>query len=253
MAKQISLVTIFVLLNMGLGRMFQASLDASCFSELSILAITSFVFWNFSAKQIRTWGGKWAVTSTGKNLLIQSGLGLSASMVNIIIGQVLVVFLMTTIYNCTSPSFNVLNASLTNNVAVNLLCYFALLFYFIQKGRNPESAPKNVIEKTNHRISVSKKGFQFLLEPHEIIYVETSNNCVVLHTEKGKFVKYQSLKSLSEHLCPDTFKRVHRSYLVNADFVDRIQKNQSGDGRLHLKTGDHIKFSRTYQQQLVQI
>lgn len=246
MPKQISLVSIFVLLNMGFGRMFQESLGATCFSELSILAITSFFFWNSSARQIKTWGRKWAATSSGKNLMIQGGLGLSASVLNIIIGQVLVVFLMTTVYNCTSPSFNVLNASLTNNIAVNLLCYFALLFYFVQSTKDKTPSQLPVPEPSDKRIAVSKNGFQFSLHPEEIIYVETSNNCVVLYTEKGKFVKYQSLKSLAQVLCPETFKRVHRSYLVNTAFVDHIQKNHSGDGKLHLKTGDSIKFSRTY-------
>lgn len=250
MSKRISLISTFVLLNMGLGRLFQESLGSSCFSELSILAITSFFFWNSSARQIKSWSGKWAITSSGKNLLIQGGLGLSASMVNIIVGQVLVVFLMTTIYNCTSPSFNMLNASLTNNIAVNLLCYFALLFYFVHSEKTKDPIPA---QPGDTRIPVSKKGFQFHLQPQEIIYVETSNNCVVLHTEKGKFVKYQSLKSLSKLLCPETFKRVHRSYLVNSQFIDHIQKNNSGDGMLKLKTGDDLKFSRTYLQELSHI
>nr|WP_299382436.1 LytTR family DNA-binding domain-containing protein [Allomuricauda sp.] len=246
MPTQITLISVFVLLNLGLGRLFQESLGSSCISELSILAITSFFFWNASAHKIKTWSQKWAVTSSGTNALIQGGLGLSASLINIVIGQMLVVLLMTTIYNCTSPSFNFLNASLTNNVAVNLLCYFALLFYFIQAGKKQD----NTKEEIREPISVSKKGMRFLLQPEEIIYVETSNNCVVLHTQKGKFVKYQSLKSLSDYLCPDTFRRVHRSFLVNFNFIDSVQKNHNGDGKLHLKTGEAIKFSRTYQESL---
>lgn len=253
MAKRISLISIFVLLNMGIGRMFQESLGMSCFSELSILAITSFFFWNVSAKQIKVWAGKWAVDTKGKNIFIQGGIGLSASAINILIGQVLVIFLMTTIYNCTSPSFNMLNASLTNNVAVNLLCYFSLLFYSVEvkkDDKTPEDIEK-ILE--NKRVSVSKKGSQFLLEPQEIVYVETSNNCIVLHTQKGRFVKYQSLRSFSQSVCPNTFKRIHRSYLVNSEFIDHIQKNTSGDGMLRLKTGDDLKFSRTYLQELINI
>ncbi len=232
---------------MGIGRMFQESLGMACFSELSILAITSFFFWNASAKQIKKWGNKWTVTSSGRNILIQSGLGLSASALNIIVGQVLVVFLMTTVYQCTSPSFDILNASLTNNIAVNLLCYFLLLFCFVDiKKEEAIAISQNGNTESNFRLSVSKNSSQFLLSPQEIIYVETSNNCIVLHTEKGKFVKYQSLKSLSVELCPKTFKRVHRSYLVNSDLIAHIQKNHNGDGILHLTTGDAIKFSRTY-------
>lgn len=249
MAKHVSLVTIFVLLNMGIGRMFQVSLGATCFSELSILAITSFVFWNISAKQIKKWATKWTVDTSGKNFLIQGGIGLSATAINILIGQVLVVYLITTVYNCTTPNFNLLTASLTNNIAVNLLCYFSLIFYFvgIKKEGSAPFQNENIEKK---RIAVSKKGAQFLLKPQEIVYVETSNNCIVLHTQKGKFVKYQSLRSFSQSMCPNTFKRIHRSYLVNSEFIDRIQKNNSGDGKLHLKTGDDLKFSRNYLQEL---
>lgn len=237
---------------MGIGRMFQESLGVACFSELSILAITSFLFWNASAKQIKKWGDKWTVTSSGRNILIQSGLGLSASALNIIVGQVLVVFLMTAVYQCTSPSFDMLNASLTNNIAVNLLCYFLLLFCFVDiKKEEAITISQNRNAENNFRLSVSKNGSQFFLSPQEIIYVETSNNCIILHTEKGKFVKYQSLKSLSEALCPKTFKRIHRSYLVNSDLIEHIQKNHSGDGIVHLKTGDDIKFSRTYFNTLI--
>lgn len=247
MPKRISLITVFVLLNMGVGRMFQESTGLACFSELSILAITSFCFWNASAQQIKKWGHKWMVNASGKNILIQSGLGLSASAINIVIGQVLVVFLMSTVYQCTSPSFNLLNASLTNNIAVNILCYFLLMFFLVETKKEGTSiVSQNGSLEDDGRVSVSKKRSQFLLHPEEIIYVETSNNCIVLHTKKGKFVKYQSLKSFSQKLCPKTFKRVHRSYLVNLDLIERIQKNHNGDGVLHLKTGHNLKFSRTY-------
>ncbi|WP_181899485.1 LytR/AlgR family response regulator transcription factor [Flagellimonas nanhaiensis] len=161
---------------------------------------------------------------------------------------------MTQVYQCTSPSFSMLNASLTNNIGVNLLCYFTLLFYFIHiDKKDPEAEEEMEGTERPHRVSVSKRGLQFLLEPQQIVYVETSNNCVVLHTEKGKFVKYQSLKSFSNELCSKSFRRVHRSYLVNAAFVEHIQKNHSGDGRLYLSTGDQIRFSRTYQEEVRQI
>ncbi|MBO0320844.1 LytTR family transcriptional regulator [Muricauda sp. CAU 1633] len=242
MSKTISLISVFVLLNMGIGRMFQASLGIPCFSELSILAVTSFVFWAASAKQIKVWAQKWSFNPHSKSLLIQGGLGLSASALNIIVGQVLVVFLMTTVYQCTSPSFNLLNAGLTNNVAVNLLCYFFLLFHFV----GTESKSTETKSEKATQIKVSKKGMQFMLQPKEIVYVETSNNCIVLHTEKGKFVKYQSLRVFQKQVCPTEFKRIHRSYLVNRVFIDHYRKNKNGDGVLFLKNGSALKFSRTY-------
>ncbi len=244
MLKPLSLITFFVILNMGIGRMFQESLGIVCFSELSILAITSFFFWSLSAKQVKEWSQKWAITTHGRNFFIQGGLGMSATVLNIVLGQLLVIFVMTTVYQCTSPSFDFLNASLTNNVAVNLLCYFALLFYFTDTKSTPQKQP--LAKTANRPIKVTKKGAQFVLAAEEVIYVEASNNCIVFHTEKGKFVKYQSLKSLSESLCPTTFKRIHRSCLLNISFVDSFQKNKNGDGTILLKTGEQLKFSRTY-------
>ncbi|WP_431174370.1 hypothetical protein [Flagellimonas flava] len=41
--------------------------------------------------------------------------------------------------------------------------------------------------------------------------------------------------------------------MVNSEFIVHIQKNHSGDGKLKLKTGDDLKFSRTYLQELGQI
>ena len=242
MSKPISFISVFVLLNMGIGRMFQESLGIPCFSELSILAITSFVFWTAAARQIKVLAQKWSFAPHSKTLLIQGSLGLSASALNIIVGQLLVVFLMTTVYQCTSPSFNLLNAGLTNNIAVNLLCYFFLLFHFVGTESKSTVAPS---AKTK-QIRVSKNGMQFMLLPREIMYVETSNNCIVLHTEKGKFVKYQSLRSFKKLVCPQNFKRTHRSYLVNCIFIDHFQKNKNGDGILYLKNGTALKFSRTF-------
>ena len=242
MPKPISLISVFVLLNMGIGRMFQESLGIPCFSELSILAITSFVFWTASAKQIKVWSQKWSFNPHSKSLLIQGGLGLSASALNIIMGQLLVVFLMTTVFQCTSPSFNLLNAGLTNNIAVNLLCYFFLLFHFVGNESNSTTSTSEKPEQ----IKVSKNGRQFILHPKEILYVETNNNCIVLHTEKGKFVKYQSLLAFQKQVSSNNFGRVHRSYLVNSNCIDSFQKNKNGDGTLYLKNGAKLKFSRTY-------
>lgn len=254
MSKPISLISIFVLLNMGIGRMFQVSLGATCFSELTILAVTSFVFWTFSAQYIKVWAQNWEQKPVGKALVLQGGLGITATATNILIGQALVVFMMTVVFRCASPNFNLLHAGLTNNIAVNLFCYFALLFYFVSKERNPKiDTPITPISGKKIQVEVSRNGSHFLLVPEEIRYIEASNNCIVLHTERGVFVKYQSLRSVEKILGSKTFKRVHRSYLVNTDSIDCLQKNSSGDGILHLKNGDKIKFSRTYRKNLVEV
>ena len=249
MKSDLSIVTAFVLLNMGIGRLFQESLSVVCFSELSIIAFSGFFFWNISSNRIPSWANSWNLFQNPKHLFTQGGLGLTTIVLYTLVSQALLIFLMTTIYNCTSPSFDLLNASLTNNVAVNLLCYFSLLFYFhVEDERKVASE----VLLAHEKISVSKAASKFLISPMEVVYVEASNNCIVLHTEKGKFVKYQSLKSFQSKLSKLHFKRTHRSYLVNTGFIECIKKNKSGDGILKLRNGDTIKFSRTYQNEIPQ-
>ena len=163
---------------------------------------------------------------------------------------------MTVLFSCTSASFELLNLSLTNNVAVNLLCYFSLLFYFLYSKKELEINQDSMVPldaSGDQKISVSKSGYKFLLSPEELIYIETANNCVVLHTESGKYVKYQSLKSLQAELPGNIFKRIHRSYLVNTEYIRGVQRNKSGDGFLKLLTGEKIRFSRTYQKEIPQL
>jgi len=256
MKKQLSIISLFVLLNMGVGRLFQESLSVVCFTELLIIAITGFLFWTATAKLIQKGAFKWNMLKSKKDFMVQGGLGLSTVALHILISQAMVIFLMTILFSCTSSSFDLLNLTLTNNVAVNLLCYFSLLLYFLYSKREMTADQSDLaISATNgnSKISVSKSGFKFLLSPEELIYVETANNCIVLHTELGKYVKYQSLKSFQAELPEHMFKRIHRSYLVNTDYIQCVQKNKSGDGLLKLMTGEKIRFSRTYQKEIPQL
>ena len=147
-----------------------------------------------------------------------------------------------------SFNYHFLNASHTNHIAVNLLCYFSLVFYYLNSNKKEEKKSKEKEDiVTSNKISVSRAGTKFLIALEELIYVESSNNCIVLHTEKGKFVKYQSLKSFQETVPERLFVRIHRSFLVNTHFIECISKNKNGDGVLRLNSGDELKFSRTYQ------
>ncbi len=256
MKKQLSIISLFVLLNMGVGRLFQESLKVVCFTELLIIGITGFLFWATTAKFIQKGALKWNLLKSRKDFMVQGGLGLSTVALHLLISQVMIIFLMTTLFNCTSTSFDFLNLSLTNNIAVNLLCYFSLLFYFLYSKKDLAVVSDSQIVSPAHpnqKISVSKSGSKFLLSPEELIYIETANNCIVLHTESGKYVKYQSLKSFQTELPGEIFKRIHRSYLVNTKYIRCVQKNKSGDGLLKLQTGEQIRFSRTYQKDIPQL
>lgn len=249
MYKRIILIGIFVLLNLLLGRLFQNTVGSLCFIELGIFAISSFLFWNIIANSIKSWHLKWHIFQDFKTVCIHAALGLTTTLCNVLIGQGLIFIYGYFMYNnYVSFNYKFLNASHTNHIAVNLLCYFSLVLYYLNTTKEEEKIPTNKDDiATNNKISVSRAGTKFLIAFEELMYVESSNNCIVLHTEKGKFVKYQSLKSFQETLPEGLFVRTHRSFLVNKDFIESISKNKNGDGLMRLNSGDELKFSRTYQ------
>lgn len=57
----------------------------------------------------------------------------------------------------------------------------------------------------------------------DILWLEAQDDYVAIKTEDNLFLKLDRLGRLEEKLKEDKFKRIHRSYLVNVDFVLRIE------------------------------
>jgi DNA-binding LytR/AlgR family response regulator len=58
------------------------------------------------------------------------------------------------------------------------------------------------------------------------------------------------MTSIQDRLDPARFVRVHRSYIINLDFLDQIEPLDTGDARLLLKDGSRIPCSRRYRNAL---
>lgn len=55
-------------------------------------------------------------------------------------------------------------------------------------------------------------------------YVERLKDYVLFHTRQGKHVVYKRMKELEETL-PVQFSRVHNSYVINRDRIQKIEEN----------------------------
>ena len=62
--------------------------------------------------------------------------------------------------------------------------------------------------------------------------------------EDGRTVLYNGPLAALEESLPETFIRVHRSHIVNADFVQSLERDPGGAGRLYLAGGAAIPVSR---------
>ena len=255
MKRELPLLLLILGVHLGLGYLYQLSNGIICFTELSFLAVGGILFWGALYQPLKRLTtkmiGKDALTN--RSLLGLSGIGLLTSILNLFFCQLFLITCFGFLFNCESPSFNTLTASLTNNVAGNLLCYAALITTFVQNREWPplEVASQDfaILESRYILLQLQNASVKVLLR--DISHVTVSHNAITVHTKERRYVKYQSLKAFQEELKCSKFQRVHRSTLVNMAQVLEVRPNANGDGTLLLNNGEKIRFSRAYKASML--
>jgi two-component system LytT family response regulator len=100
------------------------------------------------------------------------------------------------------------------------------------------------------RFLIKQSGRIIIINSHEIIFFEAMEDYVNIHTTQEAYLIQQSLTNLEKRLNPQHFIRVHRSSIVNIDYVKEIDTASSGRYHLFLKNGKMIPVSRTGAKQL---
>lgn len=90
------------------------------------------------------------------------------------------------------------------------------------------------VDKTLHKIRIK-----------DIVYLESDRNYITLTTVKGKFSFIDALKNWIEKLPSNGFTQVHKSYIINQEFVDKISGNEV------FVDGHKIPIGRTFKKELL--
>ena len=102
--------------------------------------------------------------------------------------------------------------------------------------RNTAIVNKNICLKSN-------KDYQYL-NTDEILFLKADNNTTDFYMSDGNIISaFKTLKTFEEVL-PENFLRIHKSYIINKNFVSRIQY-----GKLICtikKNSYDIPFTKTY-------
>lgn len=85
----------------------------------------------------------------------------------------------------------------------------------------------------------------FAIPWSEILYLESANQYVRVHTEGREHLLARSLASLEKILPQDRFVRIHRSALVNLEFVEQVVGLGNGTHEVILLNGQRLTLSRS--------
>lgn len=114
----------------------------------------------------------------------------------------------------------------------------------------PDVGPPVESIEQPERFLVRKLGKEFLLAAREIEWLQASGNYVNLHVRGRDYPLRVTMAGIEARLDMQRFVRVHRSYVVNLDFLAEIEPLDTGDARLLMCDGVTIPCSRRYRAAL---
>ena len=102
------------------------------------------------------------------------------------------------------------------------------------------------------RLLVREGERMFFVPVAEIVRLSAEGNYVRIHATSGAHELRETLGRLEARLDGRRFVRVHRSEIVNLDFVGEIQRHFHGDLIAILKNGEAVRVSRRYAARLLE-
>ncbi|MDM8534519.1 LytTR family DNA-binding domain-containing protein, partial [Clostridiaceae bacterium HSG29] len=73
------------------------------------------------------------------------------------------------------------------------------------------------------KIALEKFGKFFLIDLNKICYLEYKNSNLYIHTEENEFLcKNLNLKKFLERYGDNDFTRIHKSFIVNINYISEI-------------------------------
>jgi len=101
---------------------------------------------------------------------------------------------------------------------------------------------------------VIKSGARMLfLQPEKIEWVEAEKDYVRLHVGKETHLVRETMNSFEKKLESRHFVRVHRSTIVNLDFVKEMKPLPSGEYDIVMRDGTPLRLSRGYRSRIIEL
>lgn len=95
------------------------------------------------------------------------------------------------------------------------------------------------------KIVVRDRDRVVIIPPEQIEYIKAEGDYVQITANGNNYLKYDRISRLEDILSGKYFVRIHRSYLVNPEFIHSIERNESKTRAVTLKSGASVPVSRS--------
>jgi two-component system LytT family response regulator len=132
--------------------------------------------------------------------------------------------------------------------------YIAMSIYSALSGiavyvKHRRSQQKSQSEEKPKTITVKKGKSSVFVDIDEIKWINSDGAYLDIYTTHKKHVVLDSLKSIIKTL-PSKFKRIHKSTIVNIEWIKKLESRGNGDYDVILDDGHQLRLSRNYTKEL---
>ncbi|MDR2009073.1 MAG: LytTR family DNA-binding domain-containing protein [Bacteroidales bacterium] len=126
-------------------------------------------------------------------------------------------------------------------------------------AENKKSDFSGLLENVNQskdildRVVVKESGKIFIIPTNEIYYIESADDYVVISTSNKEYVKHATMKFYESRLPENNFVRIHRSTIINIEYIKEIQPYTKDTLSVIMKNGKSLKTSRQGSVELKKI
>jgi two-component system, LytTR family, response regulator len=102
---------------------------------------------------------------------------------------------------------------------------------------NITTQQKNIVAEDNF-IFIKSDSKMIKINLADILFIEGLKDYLSIQTNTEKLITLQNLKTFEQHLNPQQFMRVHKSYIVSLNKIDTIERNRIFIGKHVIPIGD---------------
>lgn len=130
-----------------------------------------------------------------------------------------------------------------------------LTSYLNERGSGEEDAlihePKSKLAHLTNRLVIKSSGKILFLSLDEVIWIEAYDYYVKVHIKGKYYLLRESMKNMESRLPGEQFVRIHKSSIININYLKELEPSFNGEYAVHLTTGEKLKLSRSYREKLI--
>lgn len=96
-----------------------------------------------------------------------------------------------------------------------------------------------------NRIVLKENGKIKIIPIQQVQYLESADDYVKIHTAEGVFLKNKTMQYFEAHLSEADFVRIHRSYLVKVQLINKLEQYEKDSHLATLSTGQKLPVSKS--------